>query len=154
MGFGDKIVEHRKNVKLSQDELANKMGVTRQTISNWELNITYPDVRQLFELAYYLCTDYTNLVEDCFKIDKELVKIREQVLNDISKKIDGNIFTTYFLTLRFYGIENDKLNIGCFAIQKSIIKNDYEQMLIDCFNKYSNKKIIGIKYHYDEKLLD
>jgi len=38
--LGNKLVKLRKENKLSQDSLADKLGITRQTISNWELNIT------------------------------------------------------------------------------------------------------------------
>lgn len=42
--LGNKLVKLRKENKLSQDSLADKLGITRQTISNWELNITKPDI--------------------------------------------------------------------------------------------------------------
>ena len=37
MNIGEKIFKLRKDQKLSQEQLAEKVGVTRQTISNWEL---------------------------------------------------------------------------------------------------------------------
>lgn len=37
MEIGKKITDLRKNNKLSQEDLAEKLGVTRQTISKWEL---------------------------------------------------------------------------------------------------------------------
>lgn len=51
MNIGDKIFELRKNEKLSQEQLAEKMNVTRQTISKWELNETTPDIKQAKELS-------------------------------------------------------------------------------------------------------
>ena len=51
MEIGDKILELRKNAKLSQEQLAEKMNVTRQTISKWELNETAPDIKQAKELS-------------------------------------------------------------------------------------------------------
>ena len=41
----------RKSNNLSQEELANKIGVTRQTISKWELGETTPDLKQLNNLS-------------------------------------------------------------------------------------------------------
>lgn len=38
MDLGSKILELRKKQQLSQEKLGEKVGVTRQTISNWELN--------------------------------------------------------------------------------------------------------------------
>ena len=51
MEIGNKILELRKNAKLSQEQLAEKMDVTRQTISKWELGETTPDIKQAKELS-------------------------------------------------------------------------------------------------------
>ena len=44
--LGEKIISERKKCKLSQEDLTEKLGITRQTISNWELNETSPDLKQ------------------------------------------------------------------------------------------------------------
>lgn len=49
--LGNKLVKLRKENKLSQDSLADKLGITRQTISNWELNITKPDIVQIKNIS-------------------------------------------------------------------------------------------------------
>lgn len=46
MNLGNKISSLRKKNSLSQEELAEKVGVTRQTISKWELEETTPDINQ------------------------------------------------------------------------------------------------------------
>lgn len=51
MEIGNKIYELRKKENLSQEQLAEKMNVTRQTISKWELNETTPDIKQAKELS-------------------------------------------------------------------------------------------------------
>ena len=51
MEIGNKILELRKKENLSQEQLAEKMNVTRQTISKWELNETTPDIKQAKELS-------------------------------------------------------------------------------------------------------
>ena len=51
MAIGNRIYELRKSEKLSQEKLAEKIGVTRQTISNWELNESSPDLKQAKELS-------------------------------------------------------------------------------------------------------
>lgn len=51
MNIGNKIIELRKKTNLSQEELAEKIGVTRQTISKWELEETSPDIKQAKELS-------------------------------------------------------------------------------------------------------
>jgi len=51
MEIGNKILELRKKANLSQEQLAEKLNVTRQTISKWELNETTPDIKQAKELS-------------------------------------------------------------------------------------------------------
>ena len=51
MEIGNKISELRKKIGLSQEELADKVGVARQTISKWELGETSPDLKQSKELS-------------------------------------------------------------------------------------------------------
>lgn len=47
MEIGDKIKQYREQINLSQEELGNKVYVSRQTISNWENNKSYPDINSL-----------------------------------------------------------------------------------------------------------
>ena len=51
MNIGEQILKYRKKEGLSQEELSNKVGVTRQTISKWELNETLPDLKQSIILS-------------------------------------------------------------------------------------------------------
>jgi len=46
MELGKQIFELRKKANLSQEQLAEKVGVSRQTISKWELSETAPDIKQ------------------------------------------------------------------------------------------------------------
>ena len=49
--IGNKILEFRKKNNLTQEELAEKMEVARQTISKWELNETSPDLKEASKLS-------------------------------------------------------------------------------------------------------
>ena len=51
MEIGKQIRKYRTELKLSQDDLADKVYVTRQTISNWENDRNYPDIRSLVLLS-------------------------------------------------------------------------------------------------------
>ena len=51
MEIGKQIRKYRTELKLSQDDLADKIYVTRQTISNWENDRNYPDIRSLVLLS-------------------------------------------------------------------------------------------------------
>ena len=51
MGLGDHLFRARKNKGLSQEMVAEKLGISRQTISKWETDETLPDIRQSKNLA-------------------------------------------------------------------------------------------------------
>ena len=48
-----RLAELRREKNLSQEELAEKLYVSRQTISNWERDKTYPDINSLLLMANY-----------------------------------------------------------------------------------------------------
>ena len=49
--LGKRIVKHRKRLKLTQDQLAEKLGVTAQAVSKWENDLSCPDISTLPKLA-------------------------------------------------------------------------------------------------------
>ena len=51
MNVGTRIKKHREKQNISQDELALKIFVSRQTISNWETSKSYPDIKSLTMLS-------------------------------------------------------------------------------------------------------
>ena len=51
MDFGSRLATARKNKGLSQEELAELLGVSRQTIYKWETGITYPDIDKLCDIS-------------------------------------------------------------------------------------------------------
>ncbi len=64
MSFGQRLLEIRKSKNISQEMLADRIGVTRQTISNWEMNITVPNVSDLRNIVKELQVDYNELLAD------------------------------------------------------------------------------------------
>lgn len=64
MDIGNKIYELRKGKNLSQEALAEKLGVARQTISKWELGETSPDLRQAKRLAEFFGVSLNELAGD------------------------------------------------------------------------------------------
>lgn len=102
MSLGNSLFNARKKSGLSQEEVAEKLGVSRQTISKWELGETLPDIRQSKKLSnlYHLTLD--ELID--FDIDvKEIEQIIENTNEETERKIDWTrawgkkypILTTY-----------------------------------------------------------
>ncbi|MBR5742464.1 MAG: helix-turn-helix transcriptional regulator, partial [Clostridia bacterium] len=51
MEIGEKLKESRTKAGITQEECAEKLGVSRQTVSNWETGRSYPDVRSCLSLG-------------------------------------------------------------------------------------------------------
>ncbi|WEV67573.1 helix-turn-helix transcriptional regulator [Bifidobacterium sp. ESL0769] len=81
MRLGGQIREHREAMSLSQDDLASKIFVSRQTVSNWENGRTYPDVQNLLLLAKLFGITLDELVKgDVEEMNNEIKRNREQML--------------------------------------------------------------------------
>ena len=72
MKFNEKLIELRKTKGLSQEELGNELGVSRQTVSKWELGQSYPDFQKLVILS-----DFFNISLDKLIKDIDLDDVRE-----------------------------------------------------------------------------
>ncbi len=51
MAFSQKLQEYRKAEKLSQEDLAHRLGVSRQSVSKWEQGLSFPETEKLIELS-------------------------------------------------------------------------------------------------------
>lgn len=77
MELGKQIKTYRQNAKLSQEELANRIYVSRQTISNWENDKSYPDMNSLVLLSEIFKTSIDNLIRGDIDIMKEVINKEE-----------------------------------------------------------------------------
>ena len=64
MNIGAKLTAARKSAGLTQEKLAEKLGVTPQAISTWERDENVPDTRNLISLAQFLDVSIDDLVSD------------------------------------------------------------------------------------------
>ncbi len=102
MSLGSNLFKARKKNGLSQEEVAAKLGVSRQTISKWELDETIPDIYQSKRLAVLYHFSLDELIEFDFEI-KEIEEIIENTSEETQKKINWTkawgkkypILTTY-----------------------------------------------------------
>ncbi|MBQ6787381.1 MAG: helix-turn-helix transcriptional regulator [Lachnospiraceae bacterium] len=93
MEIGKQIRKYRQELKLSQDELAERIFVTRQSISNWENDKNYPDIKSLLLLSSLFDISLDTLVKG------DLEEMKEQIKTDDIKRFnkDGGIFTLLLL---------------------------------------------------------
>lgn len=83
------IKKYRTSMNLSQEELAENVYVTRQTISNWENNKSYPDIHSLLLLSTLFNISLDQLIKGDIEIMKE--EINKDGLQKFNR--DGAIFT-------------------------------------------------------------
>lgn len=93
MEVGKQIKNFRQDLKLSQEELASKIFVTRQTISNLENGKNYPDVNSLIMLSQLFTTSLDILVKG------DVIEMKKQVSQDDVRrfKLDTIIFTVLII---------------------------------------------------------
>lgn len=100
MKLGENILKLRKQNGLSQEQLGEQIGVTRQTISNWELNETTPNPEQLKALSKVLSVSLDELLDN--EVEGVLMKKvsnTEQLAGTINKglRILGKGFLIYIV---------------------------------------------------------
>lgn len=72
MGFGENLqFLRRMSNKMTQEELAEKIGVSRQTVSKWELNLVYPEISKMIELCNLFSCSIDQLVREDMNICNE-----------------------------------------------------------------------------------
>ncbi|HEL1178043.1 TPA: helix-turn-helix transcriptional regulator [Streptococcus equi subsp. zooepidemicus] len=77
MDVTEKLLQLRKSKGMSQEELAEKIGVSRQAISRWENGTALPDASNILVLSklYDVTADY--LLNDAYESDDDLPKVKE-----------------------------------------------------------------------------
>ena len=82
MSLGNNLFEARKKAGLSQEVVAEKLGVSRQTISKWETNETIPDIYQAKKLSKL----YKLSLDELIEFDVDLKEIEEIIKNTNEEK--------------------------------------------------------------------
>ena len=77
MELGKQIKMHRQEEQLSQEELADRVYVSRQTISNWENDKSYPDVNSLVLLSEIFQISLDNLIKGDIEVMKDVIQKEE-----------------------------------------------------------------------------
>ena len=95
MEISTQIKKYRNSMNLSQEELAEKVFVTRQTISNWDNEKSYPDIHSLLLLSSIFDVSLAQLIKGDIETMKE--KINEQEIKKLNYY--GNIFSVHFVVL-------------------------------------------------------
>lgn len=87
MSLGNSLSQVRKKNGLSQEAVAEKLGVSRQTISKWELDETLPDIRQSKRLSVLYGVTLDERIDFDIEV-KEIEEIIEKTSEETQKKMD------------------------------------------------------------------
>ena len=108
MNLGERLFELRKSKSLTQDEVAEKLNVTRQTVSKWETNQSTPDFDKIVPISELFEIGVEELITGKIKEEKqeqteeqkENVITKQEAKEKSAKVVSGSIFI-YIVSIAF-----------------------------------------------------
>lgn len=151
MNLGENLFQARKKKGLSQEAVAEKLGVSRQTISKWETDETLPDIRQAKKLAVLYGLTLDELIE--FNVDvQEIQEVINKTTEETVNKVDWTkVWAEKYPVLARYQEEVDvtgyeeQLQKLLFDMEKEYGYNALDAFLVlkdilgQLWNKQANK---------------
>lgn len=145
MKFGDKLISLRKKRGLSQEELASKLNVSRQSVSKWESNNTYPETDKIIQICNIFDCRMDDLINDkvtdvtqCERKNKNnLVMVFDSLLEFITKTI--NMFTSMKFSSGLRCIIELGILIFCLFIVGLIISGFGTEIIMKLFGFLPNE---------------
>ncbi|MDD3340537.1 MAG: helix-turn-helix domain-containing protein [Lachnospiraceae bacterium] len=124
MNLGNSLFHARKKCGFSQEDVAEKLGVSRQTISKWETDETVPDIRQSKKMAVLYKMSLDELID--FDIDvKEIQEIIDNTSEETEEKIDWtNAWGKKYPILVNY---QNEVNVPNYARRLNVMLEELEQ---------------------------
>ena len=153
MTVGEMILETRKSNSLTQEQYGEKFGVTRQTVSSWENEKSYPDLHTLI----LICDTYEMSLDQLLREDKQIVKNVEYTAKII--KIIRILLRLLLLIGMLFGVFNliwyrsyskankdfiNKMNELDFQLQNGT----YSKKIDNKTYIVPNQKLPYLKFHY------
>ncbi|MDC2806225.1 helix-turn-helix domain-containing protein [Leuconostoc suionicum] len=147
MKFGERLKNARLDMDLTQENVANELFITRQTISSWENEKTYPDISSLIKLSNYyhisldvLLKEDTGMRED---LEKKYVSVN-------MKKVYWKLNLSFFVLLMLF-IANilEIVRLGVFYIPILFVFI-FIGMSIDNLAEFDTASSLGLKYTWEK----
>ena len=170
MKFGENLYNLRKKQKISQEKLAEKIGVSRQSVSKWENGTAYPEMNRIFELCKIFHCKLNDLVNDNIldfdSLDKEVkmsvVKFNKEkqnklkivsktvsIFSKILQVITIIISAVMIMSMLFIPsvINNTNVDNGSIIVaDKNVMEFNLDQMttntIVNVFKEHSKLEII------------
>ncbi len=129
MQIGQQLKDARKQSNLTQEDVAEKLRVSRQTISNWENEKSYPDIISIIELSNL----YSISLDSLLKGDRDMIEHLEEC-TDIVK---SNKQLVRLITLNVFMV------IGLLILAALMPQELYFQIGVFCFMIISTSLLIA-----------
>ena len=128
MDFSEKLTALRKQEGLSQEQLADRLGVTRQSVSKWESGAAFPELIKLISLSEifgvsvdYLVKDYLEEPEQKAEESTDTARL-EQKVDDLTRYVKGT-FYAYDSRTRICGLPLVSIRVGFVRHQRLAWEN-------------------------------
>lgn len=151
MKFGDKLILLRKKNGLSQEELAEKLGVSRQSVSKWESNNTYPETDKIVQICNIFNCSMDDLINDNITDIEQIERVNKNNLNEIWDSLLEFITKTVSMFSRMKFLDGVKCVIELIIISfllyimGSIICNLTGSIISHLFVFLSEKNVLIIE---------
>jgi transcriptional regulator with XRE-family HTH domain len=133
--IGDKIATARKNINLSQAELAQQVSISPQAVGKWERGESMPDIMTLNYLAEIFGVDLNYFSDNSQTIDKEIVTEERKGGDSLLTKFKDNLGLNWnmsgenYVEADFSGIKNVKDKLGGSSFKKcKLIEADLSEI--------------------------
>ena len=137
MTLGNSLFQVRKKSGLTQETVAEKLGVSRQTVSKWEADETVPDIRQSKKMARL----YRVSLDELIDFDEDVREIQEAIDNtrdELMEKIDWtSAWRKKYPILLQYQTE---VNIPNYAVRLDAMLSELRQV-----HHYSEDAVLVLK---------
>ena len=132
----NRLMQYRKKAGLSQEELADKLGVSRQAVSKWECAESSPDTDNLIALSKIYGVSLDELIND---EPKEKEQKKDDGVNVHIKDQDGSEVKVSGLKVHLKDDEGNEVNIGNGGVE--IVDGDERVKVDTYFHKIGNRKL-------------
>lgn len=122
MRLGDKIKDRRLELRLTQDQVAQELYISRQTLSNWENNKTLPDIQSLISLSDLYGLSLDELIRNDKRLQKK-IKIKDN-FEDVVMCLGCILVPISVIFLSgFLSILVSSAGVLCILLSKDIAEN-------------------------------
>lgn len=135
MNLGSQLKKLRESKSFSQEDVARKVGVTRQAVYKWESNKSYPDIDNLILLSELYEVTIDELIKGSEGARKELDKKDKDECEDDDEENDFGFFIGIALIFIgiFIGIEGISLFITILGMMIMVFYSDVKKAIINEF---------------------